>query len=321
MPPVNNYLFMHSKLFDPFIKEKGLVILDGAMATELEKKGADLNHALWSARLLSENPKLIKEVHLDYLYAGADIITTAGYQASFTGFAREGYSKERSAELFQLSVRLAFEAREEFLRSTSSGTAKPLVAASVGPYGASLADGSEYRGNYGLSVQDLMDFHREQISVLAEAEADLLAFETIPCLEEAEAIILLLNKFPHVKAWISFSCKNATETCSGDSFALAVALANNNDQVVASGVNCTAPHYVESLVGIAAKASKKPVLAYPNKGEVWDAENKCWLPGDGKSHDFTENARRWQNAGALLIGGCCRTTPEDIRSLKSSFSL
>ena len=289
------------------------------MATELEKKGADLNHSLWSARLLTENPLLIKEVHLDYLHAGADIITTAGYQASFTGFARLGYSREQSRELILLACRLAWEAREEFMQSVPSPTTKPFIAASAGPYGAALADGSEYRGDYGLSVQELMHFHRDRMAVLAGSSADLLAFETIPCPEEAEAIILLLKEFPQAKAWISFSCKNETETCSGDSFAQAVALANNSDQVVATGVNCTAPRYVESLVRIAASVSNKPVLAYPNKGEIWDAVNKCWLPGDDHSSGFTENAKRWQRAGALLVGGCCRCTPEDISSLRNSF--
>ena len=303
------------KLFEPFIKNCGVVILDGAMATELEKHGADLNHALWSAKLLTENPSLIKQVHLDYLKAGADVITTASYQASFDGFAKQGYAKEKAIELMQLATRLAIEARDEVLGSDSSRGSLPLIAASVGPYGASRADGSEYRGDYGLSIEELMLFHRERMNVLAASGADFLACETIPCPEEAIALINLLKEFPDVKAWISFSCKNETAVCSGVNFAECVALANASEQVIAVGMNCTPPQFVESLVRIAVTVSKKPVIAYPNKGEIWDAQNKCWLPGSAHT-DFTTEAIRWRNAGATLIGGCCRTSPEDIKQLR-----
>jgi len=308
---------MSSNLFDPFIEHCGLVFLDGAMATELEKRGANLNHILWSAKLLIENPSLIKEVHLDYLKAGADVITTASYQASFSGFAQQGYSRESARQLMLLSTSLAIQARREALTLQLIQGPKPLVAASVGPYGASKADGSEYRGHYGLSVEALMNFHRERMMVLVESGADLLACETIPCPEEAMALIRLLPEFPGTKAWISFSCKNERSVCDGSPFAECAALANDSDQVVAIGLNCTPPQFAESLVSIAKKVSNKVILVYPNQGESWDAQSKCWLPSENQL-DFTREAMSWKQAGASLIGGCCRTSPKDIKQLKES---
>lgn len=310
---------MGKGLFDPFIENFGVVILDGAMATELEKRGADLNHVLWSAKLLTENPSLIKQVHLDYLLAGADIINTASYQANFTGFAQQGYSKEKSRDLMILATTLALEAREEFIEINPTHKPLPLIAASVGPYGASLADGSEYRGNYGLSVEELMNFHRERMQVFIESGADLLACETIPCLEEAAALIHLLNEFPDVRAWISYSCKNEKEISDGSSFAEAISLGNKSDQIIAMGLNCTDPQHAESLVKTAVQSGNKPVVVYPNKGEIYDAKNKCWLPGSAHT-DFLQEAIRWRDAGATLIGGCCRTSPEDIFRLKMALS-
>jgi homocysteine S-methyltransferase len=309
---------MHPNLLKPFIDKSGVVILDGAMATELEKKGADLNHPLWSARLLREKPSLIRQVHLDYLKSGADIITTASYQASFPGFEKQGYTKPEAIDLLNLSTRLALEARTEARERGYSGIPEPLIAASIGPYGAYLADGSEYRGDYHVHVEDLMDFHRERLKILAESGADLFACETIPCPEEAIALVNLLKEFPGTSAWISFSCKNDSMVCSGAAFADCIELVNDSEQVLAVGVNCTAPQYVESLVKIAGAVTEKYILAYPNKGETWDAKYKKWLPGEG-SPDFESCALIWKKAGASLIGGCCRTTPEDIRKMRNGF--
>jgi homocysteine S-methyltransferase len=302
-------------IFTPFIQEKGFVVLDGAMATELEARGANLNHTLWSAKLLNEDPELIKQVHYDYLIAGADVITTASYQASFEGFAKHGYTTQQAIELMQLSVQLAFQAREDAMKVISP-TQKPLIAASVGPYGASLADGSEYRGNYGVSIEDLKSFHRDRIKVLIDTGADVLACETIPCLDEAIALKELLSEFPGVQAWIAFSCKNETQLSSGESFADAVKLLSQSDQIVAVGVNCTAPQYIASLVKIAKANTDTPILVYPNKGEVWDAVSKCWLPVSAHHSHFADDAKIWYSAGAQIIGGCCRTTPQDIKQLK-----
>lgn len=303
------------------------MILDGALATELERRGADLNDPLWSAKLLLEAPALIRQLHYDYYAAGADVATTASYQATFAGLARRGLSHEQAADLMRLSVRLACEAREQIIRDWRSETGAAtlnnrhsspfthhslLVAVSIGPYGAYLADGSEYRGDYGLSVEELMDFHRPRLAVLAESGADLLACETIPCLAEGEALVRLLAEFPDTPAWLSFSCCDETHTCHGERFADCVALANESEQIVAVGLNCTPPRYVEALLRSAARVTDKPLLAYPNSGEEWDAANHCWVAGAGTT-DFAEPARRWFAAGARLIGGCCRTGPEDIR--------
>ncbi len=308
---------MHSGLFEPFLAKCGVVILDGAMATELEKRGADLNHPLWSAKLLTENPGLIKQVHLDYLKAGADIISTSSYQASYDGFSRAGYSQEKSRELLMLASSLAIESREEAMNLQMIEGPKPLIAASLGPYGAALADGSEYRGNYGLTVEELKSFHRERMRVLLESGADLLACETIPCPEEALALMGLLKEFPRAKAWISFSCRNDRDVSDGSDFATCAAMANDAEQVVAVGINCTAPQFVRHLIERVIPACRKPIIVYPNKGELWDAINKCWIPGTTEP-GFTESARGWLEAGATGIGGCCRTTPEDIRYLKKT---
>jgi homocysteine S-methyltransferase len=326
-----------NSLFSPYIAHSGVVILDGALATELESRGADINDPLWSARLLIENPALIQQVHYDYLEAGADVIISASYQASFEGFARRGIAAGEAKALMQLSVELALAARRDFLRDRASrinpdpGTESPasptaalavpppLVAASIGPYGAFLADGSEYRGNYGVSIEQLMDFHRPRLAVLAESGADLLACETIPCLDEGIALVRLLKEFPSVQAWISFSCKNPEQVCDGGAFADCAALAGESGQVAAVGINCTDPRFIESLVTIASAVTDKPVLTYPNKGETWDGLHKCWVPAV-EPIDFGTTASQWYKAGALLIGGCCRTTPADIRQLVRQFS-
>jgi homocysteine S-methyltransferase len=339
--------------FGDLMHGRGFVVLDGALATELERRGADLRDALWSARLLIEQPELISAVHCDYLEAGADVITTSSYQATFEGFARRGLDEREASELMRLSVQLAVQARDAFWRDPAhrAGRQRPLVAASVGPYGAMLADGSEYRGGYGIGEAELRDFHRPRLQLLAAAGADLIACETIPCVAEARALAVLLSKLPGCTGWISFSCRDAVHTCEGELLADAVRALEPFDAVAAVGVNCTAPEHVESLVAIAAENTRKPVLAYPNSGEVYDAVAKCWhlvprgaeaaergLSGradsdaavergvirgasapvidDGADTAFAHLARRWQRAGARLIGGCCRTTPYDIRALR-----
>src|SRR5262249_10660921 len=204
--------------FEPFLREFGVVILDGALATELERRGADLRDPLWSAKLLIEQPDVIRQVHLDYLRAGAAVVTSASYQATFAGFARRGLSAARAAELMTLSVRLAQEARAQLRRDSEQPVVRPLplVAASVGRYGACLHDGSEYRGDYGLSAQELMDFHRPRLDALAHSGADLFACETIPCLTEAEALVRLLADYPDMPAWLSFSCRDEQSVCHGE---------------------------------------------------------------------------------------------------------
>ena len=295
-----------------------VLVIDGALATELERRGCNLQDALWSAKILLEQPEIIKQVHLDYFKAGADCAITASYQATTDGFAKRGLGEKEAIALIQKSVKLAQEARDKFWadKSNRAGRSKPFVAASVGPYGASLADGSEYRGNYGLTEKELMDFHRPRMRALIEAGADMLACETIPCLIEAQAISKLLNESPDITAWISFTARDETYISEGQVFADCVKQLEAHPQIVAIGINCTSPRYIPALVHQAKKVTKKPILVYPNSGETYNATKNDWN-GDPVSHSFGEEARTWYNAGARLIGGCCRTTPEDIHVIAS----
>jgi len=301
----------------PFLERNDAVILDGALATELEQRGADLVDPLWSAKTLIERPELIRQVHYDYFVAGADVATTATYQATPQGFARRGLSAGETGELLNLGIRLALEARDDFwaVAANRRDRLRPLVAASIGPYGAYLADGSEYSGDYGLERSALIEFHRQRFAVLADSEADLLACETIPTLIEAEALVALLDKHPQAVGWLSFSCGDGTRLHHGETLAEAATLAAACDQVLAVGVNCTAPRLITSLLLSAGGVTAKPLVVYPNSGEGWDAVHRCWLPGADR-RPLQDYVREWFGAGARLIGGCCRTTPEDIRQIR-----
>lgn len=292
------------------------LVIDGALATELERRGCDLKDDLWSARILMEQPEKIKQVHCDYFKAGADCAITASYQATIEGFMKRGLTAEAALALIQKSVRLAVEARDEFWADEANrgGRAKPFVAASVGPYGAYLADGSEYRGNYGLSETQLMDFHRPRMKALIEAGADVLACETIPCLIEGQALVKLLAEFQSIEAWISFSCRDEAHVSEGQRLEECVRLVEASPFVAAVGVNCTSPRFIPALVLEARKATNKPVLVYPNSGESYDPSRNDW-DGHPVYESFGEEAREWYKAGARLIGGCCRTTPEDIHAI------
>lgn len=298
------------------LAEYPLMILDGGLATELEAYGCDLRDPLWSARVLIEAPHLIKRVHAAYFAAGADCAITATYQATFPGLARRGFTAEAAADLLRLAVRLAVEARDEFWADPAQriGRPKPLVAASIGSYGAFLADGSEYSGDYGLSEAALIDFHRPRLALLAQSEADLLACETIPSLIEAQALARLLAEFPGRDAWVSFSARDAAHTCHGERLADCARWLDRQAQVVAVGVNCTAPRYIAELVSAARAATTKPILVYPNAGETYDPDEHNWS-GTAARESFGEQARTWHTRGARLIGGCCRTTPAEIKSI------
>ncbi|MFD9941791.1 homocysteine S-methyltransferase [Nonomuraea sp. NPDC059023] len=277
------------------------LVLDGGLATHLEALGADLRDELWSARLLLENPDLIRAVHAAYFAAGADVATTASYQASVHGFMARGLDGAEAARLITLSVELAAQARDE----AGGG----LVAASVGPYGAYLANGAEYTGDYDLDEDGLRAWHEPRWEILAAAEPDMMAVETIPSYPEARAIARLLRETPQVKVWVSFSCRDEAHLNDGTPITEAAALFSGNPQVVAVGVNCTAPRHIPGLI---SRLTELPVVVYPNSGETWDAENRRWL-GLSDPMEFGQAAKEWQELGASLIGGCCRTTPEHIR--------
>ncbi|MFG3182990.1 homocysteine S-methyltransferase [Streptomyces nigra] len=291
----------------------GTVVLDGGLSNQLEAQGHDLSDELWSARLLVEDPEAIVEAHLAYFEAGADVAITAGYQATFEGFARRGVDRERAAGLIASSVELA---REAARRARARGIRRPLwVAASAGPYGAMLADGSEYRGRYGLSVAELERFHRPRLEVLAEARPDVLALETVPDTDEAEALLRAVRGLG-VPAWLSYTI-SGDRTRAGQPLEEAFGLAAFADEVIAVGVNCCAPEDVEGAVAMAARVTGLPVVAYPNSGESWNATTRAW---DGRATLSPALAGQWRASGAHLIGGCCRVGPPTITALSRTLT-
>jgi homocysteine S-methyltransferase len=283
----------------------GALVLDGGLSNQLEAAGHDLGDALWSARLLADRPEALTEAHLAYLEAGADVVITASYQATFEGFARRGTGREEAAALLASSVA---RAREAVALARARGVRRPLwVAASAGPYGAMLADGSEYRGRYGLTVAELEQFHRPRLEVLAAARPDVLALETVPDTDEAAALLRAVRGLG-VPAWLSYTIDGA-HTRAGQPLREAFALAADVPEVIAVGVNCCAPRDAEAAVATAARVTGKPVVVYPNSGESWDARTGSW---SGRPAFAGNQVARWHAAGARLIGGCCRVGPDVI---------
>lgn len=294
-----------------------MIVLDGGLASELQQRGADLNDPLWSAKCLIEQPDLIQAVHRDYLTAGADVATTATYQATFEAFGRRGLGRDTAAHLMRSAVALAAAARDEFwaIPANRVGRLRPLVAVSIGPYGAMLADGSEYRGHYACSDRELREFHRPRLDLLASCGADLFACETVPCLREALTLAELLADY-RLPAWISFSCRDESSTCEGEDVGDCVAALEGYRAVGAVGVNCVDPRWVSGLLRRMASVTARPLVAYPNSGEHYDARTKSWA-GPSQSESFADQSQDWYEAGARLIGGCCRTTPADIRAINA----
>ncbi|WP_040634536.1 homocysteine S-methyltransferase [Mobilicoccus pelagius] len=287
-------------------------VADGGLATQLEAMGHDLIDALWSARLLHDDPEAIVEAHLHFLRAGARIVTTASYQATDEGFAAAGMDADETTQFLRRSVDLAREAVD---RHVADGGTRALVAASVGPYGAMLADGSEYRGRYGLTVADLREFHARRVDVLAgevaDGGADLLALETIPDVDEVVALTDLLGA-AGVPGWVSCTVE-AGRTRAGQPLADAVAAAADTGEVVAIGANCCAPRDVEAVLDAVATAGRgRPAVVYPNSGEGWDARARTWT---GTGTDLAALAPGWVEAGARIVGGCCRVGPDRIAAL------
>lgn len=293
---------------DPFARVReahGTVVLDGGMATELERRGADLKDPLWSAKVLVEDPDAIRGVHAAYFEAGADVAISASYQATFEGLAGRGIGRDEAARLMRRSVELAREA----------ANGRRVVAASVGPYGAMLGNGAEYTGDYDRDEDQLVEFHVPRIEALAEAEPDVFAVETIPSFVEAGALVRALERVPEIPAWVSFSCRDGGHVCDGTPIATAVEVVAAAPSVVAVGVNCTSPLHVERLVETISATTDKPVVCYPNRGSFWDPMRKAWT--DPPRQDARPPLRplAWKEAGASMIGGCCGTTPEDIAAI------
>jgi S-methylmethionine-dependent homocysteine/selenocysteine methylase len=290
------------------------VIIDGGLATELEAGGHVLADHLWSARLLADEPGAIVDAHLAYFRAGAQVAITASYQATFEGFAARGLGQEATAALLRRSVELAGEARARYTAEVAPAATGPLlVAASIGPYGAHLADGSEYRGDYRIGRIALRDFHRTRLQVLWDAGPDLLACETIPVLDEAAALADLLTETGAL-AWLALTCADGERLRDGTPVEEAAAIADATPGFIAVGVNCTPPEHVEELVRRIRTRTAKPIVVYPNSGERWDAVARDWLPTTGPGVDVP-TARAWIAAGAVLVGGCCRVGPGAIADL------
>ncbi|MCH7892463.1 MAG: homocysteine S-methyltransferase [Gemmatimonadetes bacterium] len=294
-----------------------MTVLDGGLATYLETLGYDLADDLWSAKVLLEDPDAIRRAHTDFLLAGSDCITAVTYQASIPGFVARGLTYEGAVEVLERAVTIAVEARDVFWSDTRNRgqRLRPLVAASVGPYGAYRADGSEYTGEYSLSDGELMGFHEGRWRILAESAADLLACETIPSLQEAEVLLELLRRTPDRWAWMSFSCRDGAHLSDGSPLAEAAGICGAVPGVAAVGINCTRPEFVVELISVVRNSTEKPIIVYPNAGGRYDAERKSW-EGDPPQHDWPALVGKWRDLGATVIGGCCRVGPEDTSLMR-----
>lgn len=291
-----------------------VTLLDGGLATELQARGWALDTVLWSAEYLRSNPRALIDAHCAYLEAGTDVLTSASYQASRAGFHQFGVAAAEADRLIVSSVALARAACDEFAAANPDASPRK-VAASVGPYGAVLNDGSEYSGEYGVPALTLRQFHAQRLNLLDRSGADFLAVETLPSLLEARVLSDLLAACA-TPAWVSFSCRDEQHICDGSGIEEAAALFSAHPRVFAIGVNCTAPQYVAELVSrIRLAAPDKVVIAYPNSGEIYDAQQQAWR-GTASPVDFLSAAKTWVAAGATWVGGCCRTGPAHISTLR-----
>ncbi len=304
-------------MIQAFLDYQSTFVIDGGLATELEWRGHDLNDPLWSARLLLEKPEAIQQVHADYLRAGADCIIAASYQATIPGLVARGLSALEAADLLRLAVQLAIAARDGFWAAGQHGAyrLRPLVAASVGPYGAYLANGAEYTGDYALNTAELLAWHHQRWHILAASGADVLACETCPSHSELEAYCQLLQETPQMPAWVSFTARDGRHISDGTPIAICAARLNDIPNVVAVGVNCTSPRLIPELITAVRSATDKYVIVYPNSGERYDAVHKTW-GGESDPATFGTMSREWRKMGAVMIGGCCRTRPDHIRQIR-----
>jgi homocysteine S-methyltransferase len=275
--------------------------IDGGLSTALENNGNKLNTSLWTGELIRTAPSEITKAHLDFINASSQVIITSSYQLSYLGCGKRGWSDEETDDALRASTQLAKD-------SVNKSGKDVKVAASVGPYGAALADGSEYKGNYGVSKSVLKDFHARRLEVLIATSPDLLALETMPDTVEVEVLLELLSDCP-IPFWVSYSCKAGNQTNAGQSFTDAVALANT---AIAVGINCTPPELITELL-LSAK-SDKPYVVYPNSGRLWDAVKKEWIGSSGAGFN-QELINQWKSAGARYIGGCCGIGAAEIAEL------
>ncbi len=291
------------------------LVIDGGLSNELENQGCDLNHKLWTARLLDSHVQAIKNVHLNYMRAGAQCIASASYQASIPGLIENGYSKKEAKALLNKSIILVKETREAYYKEKGKEEDVYIVA-SIGPYGAYKADGSEYRGNYGLSFNDLKEFHQERLEIFDKSVADIIAFETIPDKIEAEVIAELTMNCDK-PCWVSFSCKDDQHISDGTPISKVANLFADHPSFFAIGANCIPPDFVPGIIASLKEYTKeKHIIIYPNSGGYYDSKGKKWYANNEK-FALKNHVDLWRKLGADIIGGCCKIGSSEIAELKS----
>jgi homocysteine S-methyltransferase len=301
------------------LRRAGPIIIDGGLGTQLEAQGENIHSEVWSAVILKSNPQAIVNAHRSYLDAGAECIITASYQASHQGFASLGFGEEEADRLILSATALAKQACAEFLQDNPECTKKPLVAASVGPYAAVLHNGSEYTGDYGVSTDEILRFHRDRLQLLDRSGGDVLACETIPSLVEAQVLCGLLSKV-ETPAWICFSCCDGEHLSDGTPIKQVVGLFRDHPRVLAVGVNCTSPQFIAPLIReIRAVVPDKAVVVYPNSGERYISSTNSWI-GTATPIECGTAAKAWVAAGAKFVGGCCRMGPAHIREMREALA-
>ncbi|KAJ2450584.1 hypothetical protein EV183_004185 [Coemansia sp. RSA 2336] len=300
-------------------------VLDGGMGQLLADEATAMADGLWAAGVAARSPELVRSIHQQYLQAGADIITTATYQASASGYIAAGIAANNIAAQHAMAaaIQLAVDARNRHM--DSSQTTRPLVAVSLGSIGATLGNSSEYTGDFGMSEQLVYEFHMQRLKMVAQClqtsqlryQVDLLAFETIPSLAEARAIIGALSNIAELPpAWISFTTLSEDCLGSGEPIEPAVEMAGSSTGICAVGFNCFPQHVASALVTRAKKVTEKPIICYPN-GQAWSGSLEDWNDPSNRVLPaiFAAEAQRWAECGAAVVGGCCRTTPAHIREV------
>lgn len=305
---------------EQILEKQDVFIIDGALGTRLQEKGFNVNDSMWSAKFLDENPNAIKDVHKEYLEAGADCIITSSYQASIEGFVKKGFSEKKAQELIELSINLAKDSIKEFWEKLENKKKreKPLVAASIGPYGAYLANGAEYTGIYGIENEELKNFHKRRVELIAKMTPDIFAVETIPSFHEAKILCEILKEYKNIPSWISFSAKNGTHINGGESIKECAKYLQTQEHITAIGINCTAPEFITSLIEEIKSVCDKPIVIYPNGGSKYNPVTKKWENSKTDEKEFAKMAKLWKNKGAKLIGGCCQTGPKEIKELRKT---
>lgn len=290
-------------------------LIDGGLSTQLSTLGARIDGPLWTGRALLDDPRLVEQAHRDFVQAGATAVITSSYQLSRAGFVANGLSAADADRALAEAVAVARRAVRD---AHAPGASRALVAASVGPFGAITHDGAEYRGNYAASRDELAAFHRERLEVLVAAGPDLLAIETIPDLVEARVLSGLLEAYPGIPKWFSFTCADERHLWAGPSIEDAVAAVAGTPGLVAVGVNCVEPALVAGLARRIRAVTDAAVIAYPNRGGTWDAEAGRWR--GARSESFADWLPAWRDAGVAIVGGCCGTDASDIARLRAALA-